>query len=171
MSVPALIVAGAAQFCLGAQGHVACQPPPPLIPVVMTGARVELLTGLVEHMQNRDVPGEAVFRNAALASNDYRGDCAAETAWALAQLARRDPAMFRAARPVFWFNSIDGRSEAHMALIILTPTQAIIVDGVSNRLADDGALRAFSHEELRARASQLYIAPEGIAGRWTRYLS
>lgn len=122
-------------------------------------------------MQSTEPPGAEIFRDAALARNDYRGDCAAETAWALDQLARRDPALFRAARPVVWFNSLDGRTEAHMALLIITPTQAIILDGVSNRLAEDSTLRAFSHEELRTRANQLYVAPRGIAGQWTRYPS
>jgi len=166
-----LVVAGAAAFCANFPGHVACRPPSPLAAVVMTDERVALLTELVANMQDMTPPGAAIFREAALVENDYRGDCAAQTAWALDQLARRDPDIFRAARPIVWFNTVDGRSEAHMALLIITPAQAIIIDGAGNRLADDATLRAFSHEELQARAGQLYVAPEGIAGRWTRYLS
>lgn len=169
MDIPTFFVAGAAAFCAQHPTHVACQPAPSMMeriePVALTPERAAFITELARRM-HEDPTAQLepeLFRVVALARNDYRGDCASQALWALGQLTA-DPELLAATHPVVYFQQEDGTS-AHLALLVWTDKQAVIVDG------RDGRTQPFTHEEMLSKLERLYASTDGVAGEWRPVMS
>lgn len=160
MDPASLLVAGAAAFCAAHPGHAACRPEQEIAPITLTADRAAFIASIAARMYADPDAGvwRDELRQVALERQDYRGDCLAEALWAIAQF---DDEWLQAAEIVLWFNS-DNNTDAHIAILVWTTTQALILDGV------DGQVQAFTHAEMRALAPLTWRSSTGIAGRWTK---
>ena len=159
------VVAAAAAFCAMHGEHPACAPKR-AAPVAISADDVAALRGYVATMARAPYVDDPAFAWRDIGA-DEPGDCDDRMLWLAETLARARPHIWAAARPVLWFQRDDEGQPmrvAHVALFVWTQTQVLRLD------AAEGELRAFTLDNFAEIAPQLYVAPDGVGGRWMRLI-